>query len=125
MPLADIGNVRTRLKAVVFLCDLDCCLTRLKAAQAPYGGMLFMIDVFESDSPPVLEMARRIADDGPQIFLTSDDFCKKYGAQAYAMIVNGELISPLWQQGICVAPAQYAGENSDILVGVKLVRKSR
>lgn len=62
-----------------------------------------------SDSIVVLEMARRIAADGPQVFDQTDNFGRKYGSQAQDMLMNGGLVEAFYKFGIEALPARFEG----------------
>jgi hypothetical protein len=76
------------------------------------------------DSRAVQRMAKRVAEDGSQVFEKSDDFGRKYGAEAYEMLEKGSLISALWQYGIDVTPARYEGASFNVPVGIELKRST-
>lgn len=73
-----------------------------------------------SDSIAVLEMARRIAEDGPQVFEHADDFAQKYGAQTQDMLMNGGLVDAFYRFGIEAIPARFEGPGFSNPVGLRL-----
>lgn len=83
-----------------------------------------MDDDITADSQAVQGMAKRIAQEGAQTFDKTDDFGKKYGAKAYAMLEKGGLMQALADHGIDVTPAGYAGPGFTVPVGIKLTPRS-
>lgn len=72
------------------------------------------------DSIAVLEMARRIAADGPQVFDHTDDFSRKYGARARDMLMNGGLVDAFYRFGIEALPARFEGPGFRNPAGLRL-----
>ena len=73
-----------------------------------------------SDSIVVLEMARRIAADGPQVFDHTDDFGRKYGPRAQDMLMNGGLVEAFYRFGIEALPARFEGPGFSNPTGLRL-----
>lgn len=67
----------------------------------------------------VLDVARRIAADGPQVFDHTDDFSQKYGVQAQDMLMNGGLVDALYRFGIEALPARFEGPGFSNPAGVR------
>jgi hypothetical protein len=76
-------------------------------------------DRYHKDQPGVQAMARRIADNSPQVFATTDDFVAVYGQEAADMVTKGGLLSALWDIGIDAVPASFEGEGRDQPKGLK------
>lgn len=77
-----------------------------------------------TDSIAVLKMARRIAADGPQVFDHADDFGRKYGAQAYDMLMNGGLVDAFYRFGIEAIPARFEGPGFSNPAGLRLRQRT-
>ncbi len=76
-------------------------------------------DRHHKDQPAVKEMAQRIADNSPQVFVTTDDFFAAYGQDASDMVAKGGLLATLWDIGIDAVSATFEGEGRDQPKGLK------
>ena len=77
-----------------------------------------------ADSMAVLEMASRIAADGPQVFDHTDDFGRKYGTQAQGMLMNGGLVEAFYRFGIEALPVRFEGPGFRNPAGLRLGQKT-
>jgi hypothetical protein len=64
-------------------------------------------DRHHKDQPAVKAMAQRIADNSPQVLVTTDDFVAAYGQEASDMVAKGGLLAALWDIGIDAVPATF------------------
>ena len=76
-------------------------------------------DRYHKDQPAVKAMAQRIADNSPQVFVTTDDFVAAYGPEASDMVAKGGLLAVLWDIGIDAVPATFEGDGRDQPKGLK------
>jgi hypothetical protein len=76
-------------------------------------------DRHHKDQPAVKAMAQRIADNSPQVLVTTDDFVAAYGQEASDMVARGGLLAALWDIGIGAVPATFEGEGRDQPKGLK------
>lgn len=77
-------------------------------------------DRYHKDLPAVKAMAQRIADNGSQVFATSDDLIAVYGQEAADMVAKGGLLAALWDIGVDAVPASFEGEWRDQPKGLKI-----
>lgn len=76
-------------------------------------------DRYHKDQPAVKAMAQRIADNSPQVFVTTDDFVAAYGQEASDMVAKGGLLATLLDIGIDAVPAIFEGEVRNQPKGLK------
>ena len=76
-------------------------------------------DRHNKDQPAVKAMVQRIADNSPQVFVTTDDFVAAYGQEASDMVAKGGLLAVLWDIGIDAVPATFEGDGRDQPKGLK------
>ena len=68
----------------------------------------------------VQEMAKRIAENGPQIYATTEAFVEVYGSEAAEMASKGGLLAALYEFGINAVPASFEGATGHQPRGLKL-----
>ncbi|WP_417712556.1 hypothetical protein [Roseibium aggregatum] len=84
-----------------------------------------MSELYSEKGPQVMDMAKRIADRGPQNFETDTDFIKAYGQEAADMVMHGDLLVALWAYGYSAQPLKFVpGAAGTSPVGLKIMQIS-